>query len=209
MSLRRDQVVVIDLEATCWKKNPPPGQQSEIIEIGVCVLDLRTLQPAQKRSLLVKPTRSTVSEFCTGLTSLSQAQVDAGTSFAEACATLRSDYDSRNTLWASWGDYDQRMFRAQSDSFSVPYPFSDYHVNLKQLYADLFNRGKRRGLATAMKTEKIAMEGRHHRGDDDAWNTARFLAHMLRQRGDTILNPFWDKPAPNTATDNTNKDNTP
>lgn len=33
-------LIIIDIEATCWKKLPPPGQQSEIIEIGVCTYDL-------------------------------------------------------------------------------------------------------------------------------------------------------------------------
>src|SRR4051812_272830 len=31
---------VIDVEATCWDGQPPPGQVNEIIEIGLCVVDL-------------------------------------------------------------------------------------------------------------------------------------------------------------------------
>ncbi|MEL7234583.1 MAG: exonuclease domain-containing protein, partial [Chloroflexota bacterium] len=77
MSLKSDYIIVIDMEATCWRSNRrPPDQVSEIIEIGVCVLDLDTLEPDRKMSILVKPTLSTVSEFCTRLTSLTQAQVD-------------------------------------------------------------------------------------------------------------------------------------
>jgi inhibitor of KinA sporulation pathway (predicted exonuclease) len=41
---------------------------------------------------LVKPERSTVSEFCTELTTLTQEQVDQGMSFAEACERLQKRY---------------------------------------------------------------------------------------------------------------------
>lgn len=34
-----DNIIIIDLEATCWEGKPPQGQESEIIEIGICVLD--------------------------------------------------------------------------------------------------------------------------------------------------------------------------
>ena len=37
-----DKIIVIDLEATCWEGDPPPGQESEIIEIGLCILDVAT-----------------------------------------------------------------------------------------------------------------------------------------------------------------------
>ena len=33
-----DCILVVDLEATCWVGGPPEGQESEIIEIGLCVL---------------------------------------------------------------------------------------------------------------------------------------------------------------------------
>lgn len=36
-----DKVLVIDLEATCWENEPPKGQKSEIIEIGVALVDVK------------------------------------------------------------------------------------------------------------------------------------------------------------------------
>lgn len=197
MTLQRDYVVVVDLEATCWKNNvAPPGQQQEIIEIGVCKLDLQTLEPADKRSLLVKPTRSRVSEFCTGLTSLTQEQVDAGQDFAAACEVLRTDYGGPRHLWVSWGDYDRRMMHWQCDSFYVEYPFAQgAHLNLKQLYGDLRLGGKRKGMARALKNESLDMHGRHHRGHDDAWNTARLLAKLLQEDGAHILDACWKESA--------------
>src|SRR5689334_6339207 len=70
-----DQVLVIDIESTCWQGPPPRGQLSEIIEIGLCAVDLRTLERLEKRSIMVKPVRSRVSEFCTSLTTLTNDDV--------------------------------------------------------------------------------------------------------------------------------------
>ncbi|MBC7809656.1 MAG: exonuclease domain-containing protein, partial [Burkholderiales bacterium] len=137
-----------------------------------------------------KPTRSKVSTYCTKLTTLTQAQVDTGTTFEDACAVLESDYLTRERVWASWGGYDQRMFHAQCDSFVTRYPFSQKHVNLKALYADLNKLPNQIGLARAVKTSELVLDGTHHRGDDDAWNAARVLGSMLRQHGDAVLEPF-------------------
>ena len=60
-----DKILVIDLESTCWEGPPPLGQVSEIIEVGLVVVDVATLTRGEKRSILVKPVKSQVSEFCT------------------------------------------------------------------------------------------------------------------------------------------------
>ena len=75
---------VVDVEATCWAGEPPAGQRNEIIEIGVCVLDLGSLERVEKRSLLVQPEHSEVSTFCTDLTGLTPEEVSTGLSFREA-----------------------------------------------------------------------------------------------------------------------------
>jgi inhibitor of KinA sporulation pathway (predicted exonuclease) len=182
-----DQIVVVDLEATCWKKTPPEGQQSEIIEIGVCLLDMQTLELSHSESILVKPMRSTVSHFCTKLTTLTQAQVDQGLLFAHACRQLQDVYSTQERLWASWGDYDRKMFQAQCEVFNVPYPFGAGHRNIKAIYGERFNGGKKVGLARGLKELGIEPHGTPHRGVDDAWNAAHALAAMVRQQGLTFL----------------------
>ena len=68
--LRRtlDQIVVVDVEATCWEADPPPHQTSQIIEIGVCLLEAANGERIERESILVRPTQSSVSPFCTHLT---------------------------------------------------------------------------------------------------------------------------------------------
>jgi inhibitor of KinA sporulation pathway (predicted exonuclease) len=192
MPLRRDAVLVIDIEATCWKDNKnPPGQQSEIIEIGGALLDLTTLEPHSKYSVLIKPVRSTMSAFCTQLTSITPAMLEGGTTFAEGCAAVCEHFDAKSVVWVSWGRYDYRMFREQCEEFGVDYPFSPVHANAKQMFADLHRRRKRVGLARAVTLSGLQMEGTHHRAADDAWNTARVLGVLVGKFGRDIFLPYW------------------
>src|SRR5262249_25898958 len=123
MAKKLDHIIVIDVEATCWDGEPPTGQVNEIIEIGVCPLEVATGRRLEKRSLLVRPERSTVSPFCMALTTLTAEQVAAGMSFADACAILRKEYQTRDRGWASFGDYDRNQFQKQCEAAGVAYPF--------------------------------------------------------------------------------------
>jgi inhibitor of KinA sporulation pathway (predicted exonuclease) len=99
---------VIDVEATCWDGQPPPGSVSEIIEIGLTVVDVSARSRVSRHRLLVRPVRSAVSGFCTELTGLTQAEVERGVTFAEACRILVEEYGAGERCWASWGEYDRR-----------------------------------------------------------------------------------------------------
>ncbi|MBE0695382.1 MAG: exonuclease domain-containing protein [Anaerolineaceae bacterium] len=181
MAQNLDRTIVVDIEATCWDSNPPAGQESEIIEIGVCQLDISTCQRSTKESILVRPERSTVSEFCTRLTTLSQAQVDAGLSFGEACARLRREYGTRERTWASYGDYDRVTFQRQCEENGIAYPFNRTHLNVKNLLAICLNLPHEIGLDSALSLLGLPLEGTHHRGHDDAWNIAAILAILLQR----------------------------
>jgi inhibitor of KinA sporulation pathway (predicted exonuclease) len=178
------RIVVVDVEATCWDGPPPKGQQNEIIEIGVCLLDVATLERTEKASLLVKPSRSEISPFCTELTTLTAADVGCGRTFAEACGELRDRYVAKERPWASFGDYDRRQFERQCAAFEVPYPFGPTHLNVKNLHALAAGLRHEVGLPDALAHWRLPLEGTHHRGHDDAWNVAAVLAQLLtRFRG--------------------------
>jgi len=190
LSIRKDKIIVVDLEATCWEGyDAPEGQENEIIEIGICLLDPNTQSVSDKRSILVKPEKSVVSPFCRKLTSITQEMVDTqGISFVEACAILEKEYDTRNRLWASWGAFDRKLFKAQCKSRDVRYPFSKKYSNLKRVFQD--SHGTRMGLARAMSALKIEPTGRQHRGHDDAFNTALVLNELMRVYGQTIMKRY-------------------
>lgn len=167
-------MLVVDVEATCWEGDPPPGETSEIIEIGVCELDVASGSRVGKHSVLVRPERSSVSDFCTSLTTLTAAQVSSGLRYPDACRLLRKDFRSRDRVWASYGDYDRKQFERQGD-----YPFGPRHLNVKTLFALTRNLPREVGLAEALDLAGLPLEGTHHRGDDDAWNIAALLAGIL------------------------------
>jgi inhibitor of KinA sporulation pathway (predicted exonuclease) len=179
MADKLDRILVIDVESTCWEENPPAGQESEIIEIGLCVLDVATGQRLENPSILVRPERSTVSGYCTALTTLTQEEVNGGISLAEACRLLEQKYRSKQRLWASYGDYDRRQFERNCRARGIPYPFGPGHINVKSLLAIVHNLPREVPLNAAMKRAGFPMEGTHHRGGDDAWNIARLLGDLL------------------------------
>ena len=191
IKIERDTVVVVDVESTCWEdKQEARRNTSEIIEIGICTLDIETGEPANKRSIFCKPVASTVSPFCTKLTTITPEMVaENGIDFADACQILQDEYQTESRLWLSWGNYDRTMFVEQCRRMAVPYPYSDKHCNLKNLFANFY--GKRMGMARALNTIDLKPEGTHHRGGDDAWNIARILAFMLDEHGHDILETFW------------------
>jgi len=78
MARQLDQILILDVEATCWEGTPPDGQEAEIIEVGVCPLVVATGERLTRQSILVRPTRSTVSAYCTALTTLTHEQVATG-----------------------------------------------------------------------------------------------------------------------------------
>jgi inhibitor of KinA sporulation pathway (predicted exonuclease) len=179
MAQRLDEIVVIDVEATCWQGPPPPGQIQEIIEVGVCRLDAATLARGGRESLLVRPTRSTVSPYCTTLTTLTGEQVAAGGSFGEACAALAGRHGTRQRAWASWGDFDRNLFAAQCAREQIPSPFGPTHLNVKHLFALAYRLPHEVGMKQALERAGLPHEGTHHRGGDDAWNIAALLGQLI------------------------------
>ncbi len=154
---------------------------SEIIEIGLTVVDVVARERVSRQRLLVRPERSAVSAFCTELTGLTQAEVDSGVSFAEACGTLAAEHQAGKRGWASWGEYDRKQFTRQCQAGSTVYPFGSRHINAKAVFAAAFDLPKQVGMARALKIAELPLEGRHHRGDDDAWNIAALVLQLADQ----------------------------
>jgi len=186
MARSLDVILVVDLESTCWDGKPPSGQTSEIIEVGLTTVDLKTLTRTEKRSFLVKPIQSEISDFCTELTTLTPEMFAEAGSLADAVKILKNEYRSKDRLWASWGDYDRRQFERVCKAQDVDYPFGPSHLNVKSLFAAAIGASHETGLDGACKHLGLTMEGTHHRGDDDAWNIAQILCGLLKtMRGNT------------------------
>lgn len=171
------EVLVVDIEATCWNDPGERGQQpSDIIEIGVVQVNLQTGSIGKRDGILVQPARSTISRFCTELTTLTPQQVATeGVSFKEACDRLINEFQSRDRAWISWGDYDRLMFEQQCAATGVPYPFCKRHANAKLAFALRAGLTREVGMAQALKICHLKLDGTHHRGVDDALNIAKLV----------------------------------
>lgn len=182
MARNLDQVLVIDVESTCWNRfEIPTGEISEIIEIGLCLVDLASLTLSGKRSILIKPQQSNVSPFCTELTSITQKMLRSAPSLATGLQILKEEYDCENRVFASWGDYDRNQFHRNCKSFGLRYPFGPTHLNVKTLFSMSFGLPRELDLDEALNHVGIKMEGTHHRGVDDAWNIAKLFALLIKR----------------------------
>lgn len=182
MKRRLDKILVVDLEATCWEGDPPAGESSEIIEIGLCVLDVSTGERTEPQGILVRPERSALSAYCQKLTTITPDMLADGLSFAEACALLVEKFDSGRRTWASYGDYDRIKLMQQCEDWGVPYPFGRSHINVKNLFALQQGLKEEVGLQKATAMLGLPFEGTIHRGVDDAWNIAAVLNKVLFRR---------------------------
>jgi inhibitor of KinA sporulation pathway (predicted exonuclease) len=143
-----------------------------------------TLARVEQREILVRPVCSTVSPYCTQLTTLTEADDDGGMQLAEACQVLVREYQAPARLWASYGDHDRKQFERncarRSGEFGIPYPFGSTHLNVKTLAAVSYGWSRKVGMSEALKRLGLPLEGTHHRGSDDAWNIAAILSGVLR-----------------------------
>jgi len=176
-------VLVIDVESTCWEppEFQPKNEISEIIEIGIAVVNINDLQIKENESIIIRPQKSKVSKFCTKLTTLTQEYVNQGVTFEAAMAILRKNYDSENRTFISWGDYDRKMFERNSRDYGVKYPFGPRHMNLKNSFTLLHGLEREPGLDNALDYLGMKLEGTHHRGVDDARNIANVFIHTLKK----------------------------
>ena len=182
MARMLDKILVIDVEATCWEGDPPIGQSSEIIEIGLCVLDVASGERSAPRAIMVKPQRSTLSEYCIQLTTITPEMLADGLTFGEACDLLCEEYCSNLRTWASYGDYDRLQFSNQCEQWGILYPFGSAHINVKNLLALQLGLKQEVGLQHACSLLGLTFEGTIHRGVDDAWNIAAVLERVLLGR---------------------------
>jgi inhibitor of KinA sporulation pathway (predicted exonuclease) len=163
---------VIDLELTCWPREDG-RKPTDIISIGHVGADWNVLTtPSQV--LVQAPTP--VSEYCTELTGLTQADVDKGLTFPEAMDWLARRTTGKRPQLACWG-HDDESLDAHCKRYNIRNPFSYHCLNVKALYMSVF--GKSESLSKACKRLGFSFYGTPHNALDDAWNTAVILSHML------------------------------
>jgi inhibitor of KinA sporulation pathway (predicted exonuclease) len=177
MSETATHYLVVDLEATCCDRGAVPRAESEIIEIGAVLVEADTLRAVEEFQTFVRPVRHPrLTTFCTELTTIKQADVDAAPLFTEVAPELRAF--GEGAVFCSWGNYDRNKLEEDARFHGVPMPLPGPHINLKDLFARVVG-GRRRGNHGALARVGLTPVGTHHRGIDDARNIARLLPFAL------------------------------
>lgn len=167
--------IIVDLEATCWKVRE--DRRNEIIEIGaVCVND--KLEVIGKFCKFVKPKNNPIlSEFCVELTSISQENVDHADGFPIVVESFQRWINSfgGDYILCSWGHYDRVQFKNDCQLHEVDWLWTNRHISLKHQYGKIKGQKRPPGMKRALKSEKIPLDGTHHRGIDDAKNILKIF----------------------------------
>ena len=172
--------IVMDLEATCWQKNTTIGEQ-EIIEIGAVKLN-HHLEKIDEFNCFIRPVeRPVLSSFCRALTHISQKDVDSADTFNIAFQQFLKWIGEGSYNIVTWGRYDIKQIRIDCRRHSLNFPkkFRKKHTNLKTEFANRY-RIKPCGMAQALDMLNLPLEGKHHRGIDDARNIAKIF-RVLQQ----------------------------
>lgn len=182
-------LLCVDLEATCDevleseapRKLVVKPEEMEIIEVGMVVLDLRSLTKIDSFQRYVRPTlHPQLTTFCRELTSIQQADVDGAETFArvaEEAASVLFRYP--NAAWASWGQYDADQLEADAVRAGCKTAFSTLdHFDVEEIHRKVFARPSM-GLKLAVETLGLNWSGCYHRGIDDAENLANVVVHLL------------------------------
>lgn len=179
-----EYLLVVDLEATCWPSNEGRVHEMETIEFGGAIVRTSGLQVIDVFSIIIKPrVHPQLSDYCTELTGITQAKVDAGIEFEQLDRELSGRLrDYRHSIaWASWGNYDRRQLEQDATRWGVPAPLGDViHFNLKKLFAKKRRiKGTRPSVKKALDITGMQYEGAPHSGADEARNIARLLPFVI------------------------------
>ena len=171
--------IIFDLEATCWDKGTP-GVTQEIIEIGALRLNPLGEVKGSFHSMVRPVVHSLLSPYCKRLTRITQEEVDKARTFPEVICRFEDWlFVSREYFLISWGAVDKTLLENECRSNRVDCDWLDDHVNLKQIYRELFRLPNQIGLKAAMRREGLEFEGEAHRAMADAHNLVRlFLRHL-------------------------------
>jgi inhibitor of KinA sporulation pathway (predicted exonuclease) len=180
-------ILVVDLEATCTDCDEFPRTEMETIEIGAVLIDGYTFAPIAEHQTFIRPIlHPTLTEFCTRLTTITQADVDPAPSFPTAMATLSAWLSTHlggdRAAFASWGGYDWNQLTRDAALHRIALPRFVLQHNIKQRFAQA-EHGRPRGMAGALRRAGLPLDGTHHRGIDDARNIARLVPYALEKRG--------------------------
>ena len=179
--LEYENIMIVDLEATCCNRNSIHRNDMETIEIGAVMVDRKTLSVIDEYQTFIKPLiHPKLTSFCTELTSITQSDVEGAQEFPKAFQEFVDWSEGyEDIVFCSWGQYDKNQFIKDCNYHGIEYSLKADHINLKKQFSINLNLRRNYGMAGALRYAGLKMNGTHHRGIDDARNMARLLPTML------------------------------
>jgi len=189
-------ILVVDLEATCCDDRSFSKNETEIIEVGAVIVKAADFTPVDEFQSFVKPIlQPKLTQFCTDLTSIEQADVDQAPSFPEVVGKLRKWVNQYpDYAFTSWGEYDRKQVEKDCRHHKINNPLGATHLNLKRLYCEKQNVKKGQSMKGALWLARIPLTGKHHRAIDDARNIVKLLPYVFG--GKVIRNKNESKAQP-------------
>jgi inhibitor of KinA sporulation pathway (predicted exonuclease) len=175
--------IVYDLEATCWRHRR--SWQVEVIEIGAVKVS-ENLEVLDEFTAFVRPLlHPEISDFCTRLTSITQADIEDADAFHEVIQAFESWMEpaSVRTVLLSWGEFDKRQLLNDARLHQVHLPWLNYHACLQMHYSRWKGSKNQIGLTSALELEGLNYLGTPHRAIEDARNMARLFCHVAGPMG--------------------------
>ncbi|XP_034045033.1 ERI1 exoribonuclease 2 [Thalassophryne amazonica] len=191
-------LIVIDFESTCWREKN--NRTQEIIEFPAVLLNTSTGEVESEFHTYVQPQEHPIlSQFCTELTGITQTQVEAGiplhiclSRFSRWLQTQqlqmgfgfpnkKLSLSQKSCTFLTWSDWDLGVclqYECKRKQIHKPDVLNSW-IDLRSTYRLFYNR-KPKGLNGALQDLGIQFSGREHSGLDDAQNTARLAARMMR-----------------------------
>ena len=175
-----DNIVVIKVETTCWDGPRPEGEESEIIEIGLSLLNLKSTRIHSKKQFLIRPKVSCVSDYCrhkTGLTN--EVLKERGREFKDVCNQLKTIYKTTKRPWAAFGESERKIIEKQCREWSEPFPFTSRFINIRMMVPVIFGINRELTLGEAMLATNVEPEETREAGVEEAWNCAKILKEVI------------------------------
>lgn len=181
-NLNYSKALYIDTELTCWHGFPPENHKSEVIQIGICEVELSSLEISRCIRYYVKPfNKWEISSYCTELTGITHEQVSKlGRPFNELGNTITKEWAPKNKMIHTWGD-DIGVLEDAAKSASVKSPWGRNISNLSYAFRSAFNLKRNLSLENALNYLGLEFEGKPHDALIDARNTARLHIEMLKR----------------------------
>ena len=176
--------IVMDLEWNGAYSKKAHGYFNEIIEIGAVKLD-DSLEITGRFHAVIKPVVSKkLSEIITNLTSITDEELEEGTTFSRAVSQLRRWIGSGKTVLLTWSTTDLLVLMENCRFFygEQTIPFMHSYLDL-QAYAQRrmgADMSQQMGLSRACEALGISEEGSDlHRALDDSLLTAQILMKVF------------------------------